>query len=178
MKRWQLFLGLFLIVLGLVSLFELVVHVDLWRFIWPLLLVALGVWLILRPRMAGSDVKVQMPILGDVRMTGVWEATNHELWMLAGSNRLDFSEAVFPNDEATIKIIGFVADVKVILPEDIGLNIESNAFVSELKGFTGKEERILNTLEFTTPEYGSASRKVRLQTFGFVSEIKLNRPLM
>ncbi len=112
MKRWQIFLGILLIVLGLFSLFELMFQINLWRFVGPLLLVALGIWLVLRPQLAGSDVNVQMPILGDLRKTGVWEATNHEIWMLAGNNRLDFTEASFPNGEATIKIIGFVADVK------------------------------------------------------------------
>jgi lia operon protein LiaF len=178
MKRWQIFLGLLLIVLGLFSLFELVFHINLWRFVGPLLLVALGVWLILRPQMAGPDVKVQMPIFGDIRKTGVWEATNHEIWMLAGNSRLDFTDASFPNGEATIRIIGFVADVKVILPEDVGLFIESSAIVSELKGITNKEERLFNTLEYATPEYQSASKKVKLQTVAFVSTIKLKRPLI
>lgn len=178
MKRWQIFLGLLLIVLGLFSLIDLFFQINLWRYIGPLLLVALGVWLILRPQLTGADVKVQMPIIGDVRKAGPWEATKHEIWILVGSNRLDFTEASFPNGEAVIKIFSFVADVKVILPEDVGLSLESNSFASELKGFTEKEERTLNSLEFETPGYEAASKRVKLQIFGFVSEIRLKRPLM
>jgi lia operon protein LiaF len=98
--------------------------------------------------------------------------------MLVGSSRLDFTDANFPNGESTIRIIGFVADVKVILPEEVGLVIESSAIVSELKGFANKEERIFNTLDYATPEYHSGSKKVRLQTIAFVSEIRLKRPLI
>lgn len=178
MKRWQIFLGLILIVLGLFSLFELFFHINLWQFVWPLLLVTLGVLLSLRPQMASSDFKVQMPILGDFRRTGVWEVTNHEVWMLAGNNRLDFTDASFPNEEATFRIIGFVADVRIILPEDVGLAVESNAIVSELRGLVQKEERFLSPLSYETEGYEVMSKKVRLQTFGFVSDIRVKRPLM
>lgn len=98
--------------------------------------------------------------------------------MLAGSNRLDFTDATFPNGEATFRIFGFVADVKIILPEDVGLSIESNAFVSELKGLFQKEERFLNPLTYETEGFEAAVKKVRLQTFSFVSEIRVKRPLM
>jgi len=45
----------------------------------PLILVGLGLLMILRPRMAGPGVKVRIPILGDIRNTGVWEVTRHEI---------------------------------------------------------------------------------------------------
>jgi predicted membrane protein len=60
----------------------------------------------------------------------------------------------------------------------VGLFIESSAIVSELKGIKNKEERLFNTLEYATPEYQSASKKVKLQTVAFVSTIKLKRPLI
>lgn len=178
MKRWQIIMGVVLVFLGLSALLEALFVVDLWRFVGPLLLIGIGVLLILRPQLAGPDVHVQMPVLGDMRKTGSWEATQHEIWWVVGTNRLDFTNAVFPKGDARIRIIGFVAEVRVILPEDVGLRVEASGVVSELKDMDGKQERIFSLLEYETPNFTDAEKRVTLQTIGFVSEIKVKRPLL
>ena len=178
MKRWQIILGISLIALGILSLLEVLFDIDFWRFVGPLLLIGLGVLLIFRPRFAGENVHVQMPILGDVRKSGAWEVTDHEIWMLAGTNRLDFTDAVFPEGDGRIKIMGFVADVKITLPDDVGLRIDSNAFVSELKGINGKEERIMSTLVYQSPNYTESQKRVNIWTIGFVADIKVKSSLL
>ncbi len=178
MKRWQIIIGTTLVSLGIIALFEALFAVDLWRFIGPLILIGLGVLIILRPQIAGPDVHVQMPILGDVRKMGSWEVTQHEIWRVVGSDQLDFTQAVFPRRDAQIRIISFVAEVRVILPKDVGLRIEATSVVSELKGIDGKQEQILSLLEYETPNFDEAEKRVTLQTMGFVSEIKVKRPLL
>jgi len=171
MKKWQIILGILLVTLGLFSLIEELVGLNLWRFVFPLILVGLGLMLILRPRKAKQGVHVQMPILGDSRKTGNWEVTQHEIWLIVGNTLLDFSTAIFPQGEGTIRIIGFVNEVKIILPAHIGLQINANAFVSELKLPEGKQERIMSGLNYQSPNFAGKDNRVILQTFGFVSEI-------
>ncbi len=178
MKRWQIIAGIGLVVLGFIALFEAIFRVNLWRFIFPLLLIGLGVLLILRPQLTGPDVHVQMPLIGDVRKTGAWEATQHEIWLIVGTTRLDFSEALFPQVDAKIRMIGFVNEVKVILPEDVGLRVESSSIVSELKTSEGKQEQFFNFLAYESPNFVNAEKRVTLQTIAFVSEIKVKSPLL
>jgi hypothetical protein len=103
MKRWQLTIGIILIVLGIIALMNQVIpNLNIGRFVGPLVLIGLGLLLILRPRFAGPDVIVQIPILGDIRKTGIWEARQHEIWWFVGSSRLDFSDAIFPTGDAVI----------------------------------------------------------------------------
>lgn len=175
MKRWQIVLGIILIVLGVFSLVEAIFGVDLWRFLGPLLLVGLGLLLIFRPRFAGPGVQVQMPLLGELRKDGAWEATDQEIWWLVGTNRLDFTDAVFPKGAANIKLIGLVVDVKLTLPEDVGLAVDSAAFVTELNSPEGKEERILSSIDYQSPNYLAVEKQVNLQTIGFVTEIRAKR---
>jgi predicted membrane protein len=178
MKRWQIVLGIVLIVMGLFAIIELIFDINFWRFLGPLLLIGLGVLLILRPQFAGPDVEVRMPILGEVRRTGVWEVTQHEIWWLVGSTRLDFTDAVFPKGEAVIKIYGFVTDNKITLPDDVGFQLESTAFVSERKGPEGSEERFVSPLFYQSSNYEETEKRVRVQTVGFVSEIRIKPSLM
>ena len=178
MKRWQVIFGILLVVMGIFALVDAIFDVNLWRFLSPLLLIGLGVLLILRPRMAGSDVQVQMPMLGDIRKKGAWEATRHEFWWLVGSTYLDFTDVIFPEGEAVINIFGLVSDVKIILPDDVGLHVGATAFVTEYKSPEGRREQFLSTLDHQTQNYLTADKRVRLHTLGFVSEIKVKRPLI
>ncbi|MCB2202802.1 cell wall-active antibiotics response protein [bacterium] len=178
MKRWQIILGVFLVLLGLFSLVELFFQFNPWRYLFPLLLIALGVWLILRPKITGREIKVETPILGDVRKTGVWDVSGHEIWLFAGDVRLDFSQANFPGGDALVRIVGFVSEVHLVLPENIGLRVDAAAIVSEVKSFDSKQERFLTGVSYRSPGYESAEKRIKLETIGFVSEVKVKRPLM
>ena len=174
MKRWQIILGIILIVMGLFSLVEAIFEVNLWHYLFPLLLVGLGLLLILRPQIAKPGVQVMMPVLGDARKEGAWEASELEIWSIVGTNRLDFTEALFPNSVAHVKMMAFVVDARITVPEDVGIFIETASFVAEMKSQEGKEERILNSLDYKSPNYEVAEKKIHLQTFGFVTEIRVN----
>lgn len=178
MKRKQIIFGIFFILLGVIALVEVLTDVNLWRFIWPLILVSIGALMLLRPRLSSRDIQVETPILGDVRKYGSWEVGQHEIWLIVGSTRLDFTDAQFIADDANIRVIGFVNDLKIILPENVGLLATSSAFVSEIHGPDIKEERILNTLDYQTPNYEALEKRVKIQTLGFVSEITIKPPLI
>ena len=178
MKRWQIVIGIGLILLGLFALIEVLTGIDLWGLIFPLILIGIGILLIFRPRITGREVQVEMPILGDVHKKGVWQVGRHEIWLLVGSTRLDFTNAEFHEGEGRIKLFGFVNEMKIILPEDVGLRFESISFVSEFRGFEGKQERIMASLEYETPGYANTEKRVQIQSLGFVSEIQVKPPLL
>jgi predicted membrane protein len=178
MKRWQIIIGISLLVLGLFALLEVLTGVDLWGLIFPLLLIGIGILLIFRPRVAGKQIQVETPILGDVRKKGAWQVAEHEIWLLVGTTRLDFTNAEFTDGEGQIKLFGFVNDLKIILPADVALRIYSSSFVSEFKAPEGKQERIMSELSYETPGYETAEKRVRIQALGFVSEIQIKPPLI
>lgn len=115
-----------------------------------------------------------MPVLGDIRKSGSWEAIRHEFWWFVGETRLDFSGAIFPEGEAKIKIFGLVNDVKIYLPEDVGLRVRSFAFHSDFHGTEKREERIFESLDERTANYETAKKRVEVQIISFVAEIRIN----
>lgn len=177
MKRCQMVIGAALIVLGVFSLLDVLFDIDLGRFLGPLILIGLGLLLILRPKMAGNNVQVQMPILGEVRKTGTWQVDDLEIWWLVGSNLLDFRNAEFSPGVSIIKLFGFVTDVDIILPEDVGLDISAMAFISEFKGLDHNDDRFLSALQVQSPNFDRAEKKVRLESVAFVSELKVKSDL-
>lgn len=175
MKKWQIIVGVGLILLGLFSLLEIFLEIDLGRFIFPLILIGLGLLIIFRNRLVEPGVDVRMPIIGDIRKSGEWQAKHHEIWWFVGTTRLDFSETIFPEGEAKIKIFGFVNDLKILLPEDVGMDLVSFAFFSDYHGIDRTEERFFGVLEDRTENYPSAEKKVMIQINSFVADIHVTR---
>jgi predicted membrane protein len=61
----------------------------------------------------------------------------------------------------------------LFLPEDVGLSLTANGFVSSIKTNGHKEERILTPLKWQSDDYKAFERRVRLDMAGFVSEVKV-----
>jgi predicted membrane protein len=175
MKKWQIIVGVGLVLLGLFSLLDTFFEIDLGRFIFPLILIGLGLLIIFRNQLVDPGIQVRMPIIGDIRKSGGWQAKRHEIWWFVGTTKLDFSEAVFPEGEAKIKIFGFVNDVKILLPKDVEMDLGSFAFISEYHGIEKREERFFGILEERTENYPSAEKKVMIQINSFVADIRVTR---
>lgn len=172
-KRGELFLGGILVLVGFIALIGSLLHVNLWTFFWPLLFILLGTWFILRPRMVAEGREVTMKLIGDIKRRGAWPLRDEEIWLIVGDIDLDFSQAALPDGETRLRVYGFVGDVELIVPEEVGLKIHSVAFVSDAKVFGGKEESFVVPFDYATPGYEQASRRIRLDTVHFVSDLKV-----
>lgn len=175
MKKWQIIFGVGLILLGLFSLLDVLFEINLGRFIFPLILIGLGLLIIFRNQLADPGVEVRMPIIGDVRKSGQWQAKKHEIWWFVGTTRLDFSEASFPEGESKIKIFGFVNDVKILLPADVEMRLGSFAFLSDYHGIKRREDRFFGIVEDQTENYALAEKKANIQITSFVADIHVIR---
>ena len=113
-RKWLLGIGALVIVYGLFLLLGQLFHFNGWAFFFPLLLIALGVWLILRPRMIGPKGNVKTRLLGDIDFSGDWQVTPSEIWLAIGDIHLDFTQTHVPEGETTITIYGFINDIKLI----------------------------------------------------------------
>ena len=174
-SRGELFVGGLLVAIGLIYLIGNVLNVNFWAFFWPLLLIALGAWFILREQMAGSDTEVQMKLLGDVHRDGPWQVKDEEIWLVVGDVRLDLMSAEIPPGETTLSLYGFVGDVKVVVPQDVGLRISSRAFVSDAKIMGGKEDSFLAPVHYVSDDYDTAERKIRLTMTYFVADLTVRQ---
>jgi len=175
-RRWALGIGILVIVYGVFLLAGELFHFNGWAFFFPLLLIGLGVWLILRPRMLGSRGQVQSRILGDINRVGVWQVVPEEIWLGIGDVLLDFTNAQIPVGETTITIYGFVGDVKTYVPEGVGIKLYCSAFVSDVKMFEDKESSVFMPLDRSSDGYDASTRKVIIKTNHFVVGVKVRRP--
>jgi len=174
-SKGQLYFGAVILVIGVLLLFGRLVKVSFGRFFWPLLLIGGGIWLIMRPRMVGPDTEFSGRVLGDIRREGPWTVRNEEIWFGVGDIKLDMTEAEVPFGETSISIYGFMGDIDLTVPEDVGLLVNSTAFVSSTKMLGEKRDYFLSTARLTSPNYEEAERRIRLQVTCFVADLDIRR---
>jgi predicted membrane protein len=169
----RIFVGILVIVFGLMLLLGNLFHVDMGQFCWPVGLILLGIWLLLRPALAGQKTALRYSLFGPVRREGTWQVSEQEIWLFLGDIRLDFTQAEIPPGETEIRIFTFIGDVKVLVPEGLGVSVSSTAFISSAKVLDRKRDSFVAPVEVTTEGYETAERKVRLETLCFISDVKV-----
>ena len=171
--RGQVVLGAFLVFIGLLVLFGNVLGVNLWRLFWPLLLIALGAWFILRPRMLEEGTAVTQRLIGDVKRAGELRLQDEEIFLLIGDVKLDLREAIWPEGETRLRVLGFVGDIELRVPENVGVALASTAFVSSVRWADRKEEGIFLPLQLQSEGYELARQRLRVEVIHFVADVKV-----
>jgi lia operon protein LiaF len=175
-NKWQVYIGIFIILIGLMSLIGAIFDVDVGVFCAPIGLIALGVWLLLRPRLVSPDTAARLKLLGDVRRYGDWQVADEEIGVIIGNVRLDLSSADVPLGETKIRVFGFVGEVSLLVPEGVGVSISSSSFVTDARIFGQKRDGLFYPVSFASEGYETAERKVHLETMHFVVNLRVRRP--
>jgi predicted membrane protein len=171
-----LFFGGVLILIGILILAGGIFNVNMWAYFWPILLILLGLWFLVRPRWNGSKGPAEFLIFNNLRRRGTWQVKGEEIWVLIGDVFLDLTSAEIPSGETVYRIYGFIGDVDLIVPPDVGVSVSSAAFVNEVKVFGKKQSSILIPVEMASEAYETAERKIRLDVAFFISDVKVKPP--
>jgi lia operon protein LiaF len=174
-NQGQIFFGILIILVGLMFLIGNVFNVNVWTFCWPLGLILLGVWLILRPQLVSPDTAVRQKLLGDIHRDGVWQVANEEIWVGVGDVDLDMTSADIPVGETRLRVFGFVGDVSLLVPKGVGVSVSSMAFVTDAKVLGQREEGLLSPVHVVSDDYETAERRVRLEMTSFAADLRVKQ---
>lgn len=168
---WALIAGAVLIMLGMVALINNLMGVNLWAYFCPLLLIAAGAFLLLRPFLGEALSHQRIQLIGDVRLKGEWSPSDEEMWVGVADVDIDFTHARLVEGETTIRVYGGVGDIEVVVPADVGVSVWCGGFVTNVMFFGGKQESILAPIRSQSEGYAEASRRVRLELGLFVADV-------
>ncbi|XXM73978.1 cell wall-active antibiotics response protein LiaF [Lysinibacillus sphaericus] len=102
-------------------------------------------------------------IIGEIKYSEPnWPLEPMNFQNVVGDYYFDFSKAFIPEGETPIVIKGWVGDVKVIIPEDIPVDIEIDVKVGEVKLFDQKSAEIRSDFYYRSPGYEASSKKIKL----------------
>ncbi|KSU62135.1 hypothetical protein AS034_08355 [[Bacillus] enclensis] len=114
-------------------------------------------------------------IIGEIKYSEPnWPLEPMNFQNVVGDYYFDFSKAFIPEGETPIVIKGWVGDVKVIIPEDIPVDIEIDVKVGEVKLFDQKSAEIRSDFYYRSPGYEESSKKIKLLIDVKVASIRVS----
>jgi lia operon protein LiaF len=173
--KYQRRFGVIIILFGLILLFSNITGIRLWSYIWPLLLVGVGIWMILRPQKFSWNSDVKFRFLGGMDHKGAWSLKDENIVSLIGEVNLDLTQAEISPGETHIELRGFVGDIDVIVPADAGIAVTSSSFVTSANAFGYKQNYFLTPYEVESDNYATAERKVHLDLGFFVTDLHIKQ---
>ncbi len=171
----QVWFAILIIALGVAFLFGTLFNFNVGTYCWPIGLIALGVIFLIRPHTIGPNANSTAIVLGDIHRDETWKVSDEEFWGGICGLKMDLSRAEIPIGETHLRLIGFIGDIDIRLPEAIGLHIISNAFISDVKMFGHKQDSFFMPIDVTSDNYATAERKLRLDTGCFIADIDIKR---
>lgn len=174
--------------------FEVIVFkfADVWK-LWPILLILMALSLLFKksklqididfsskePEFSGSDQhekKIVSGLIGEVSYKDSnWALEPMMLNNSIGDYFLDLSKAFIPERETPIIINGSIADIKMIIPENIPVNITANSKIGDVRIFDIKGDTLNRTVFYKSQGYDEATRKLKITINVKIGSIRIDK---
>lgn len=169
----QIILGVALIVVGLLAILDRWLGISLGRVFFPLLLIALGVWVMLRPSRVAAGTRVAQQLLGDVvRREAV---ANEDILVLLGDVKIDWRAAEWPSTPVQVRVSGLLGDIRVRVPGDVGVYLECRSAISSLRLDDRKQDSFFALTSLRTDGYEDARRKLAIEVTHLLGDVRIER---
>ncbi|MGD6777096.1 cell wall-active antibiotics response protein LiaF [Sutcliffiella horikoshii] len=114
--------------------------------------------------------------IGDMKMNKQnWAVEPLSVWNVVGDYYFDFSKAYIPDKETCIQIKGVVADLKMLVPEDLPIKVSAKVKVGHLNILGNTSEGKGNKLYYESENYNEASRKLNIVLDMKIGDVRIDR---
>ena len=164
--------AVFLIAIGSIMMLALITGKDTDGLFWPIAFIFVGLWFIFRPKSSLAE-NMRFRFATEIDEEGEWQVKDEEMFAFAHDVDYDLTDADIPAGETHIRMTGFASDLSLRVPEDVGLAINTNAFSTETKIHGDKQDYVMTGLNYASPNYDTAARKLRFEITSFAVEVKV-----
>ncbi|MCA9864947.1 MAG: cell wall-active antibiotics response protein [Anaerolineales bacterium] len=173
-NQGQIYIALLIIIAGILLLLGNLFNINLWAFCFPVGLILLGIFVLLRPRMAAPGTHSHMMLIGDFNRAGPGELAAEEYWGFIVDANYDLTKYDIPPGETIIRGYSFIGDAEIFAPADAGVAINGSSFITTLTVNGEKEqESFLAPLHWKSDGYKMAERRIRFDLTQFIGDLKL-----
>jgi len=182
---WRGFWGLFLVGIGLLWVlnnFGLVNFDfgDALALLFPMLLIAVGLLLLLRPRSGASRGSIAdksiFRAFGDVKLSGEnLDPNGLEATVVFGDVDLDLTRANFTEGENAVDFQTVFGDVEVKVPENIAVSASGSSGFGNLRILGKTESGIGNRLSSADTNFETQTKRLRVHASTVFGDIVISR---
>jgi len=114
--------------------------------------------------------------IGELKMNQPnWAVEPLTLKTVVGDYYFDFSKAYIPDKETKIRIKGVVADLKMLIPDDLPIRIESSVKIGKIRVFDESSQGKKCRVFYESPNYDSATRKLDIELDLKIGDVRIDR---
>lgn len=174
-RKHELALGGAILLLGIVLAAQKLAQLHLWRYVWPGLLVLLGIWVLWRAAHTTTSAVTTFRLVGDIVRQGPWQGRDEAFYLLAGAVELDLTAARLPESGITLSCSGLAGDVRLRVPDTVPVRLTATALVGEAHLDDQQRTVLARSVTLMTPGLEQAQGSVTLHTTFIVSDIHITR---
>jgi lia operon protein LiaF len=135
-------------------------------------LISLGFFYIRSKQLHQEGCYVKKSLVESIRWgKDPWVLRNSSIWNVVGELQIDLTYAIPEQKETTLVLQGVVADIDIIVPEDMGVSVTSSVIFGQANIGSHKESGILNKTVWQSPNYETSDAKVKLTISYIVADI-------
>ncbi len=180
-RSWHTILGAAFVILGallLLAAMGVISSGTAWGIFWAAVLILAGLLILSghRSHYQGPSGGSPRAAVGEIRIGDTeWDLHDMDTGIGAGQLRLDLTKARIPLGETKIKINGGMGKIEVYLPAGLAVSAQSEVGAGSINILGQKGEGVGRQLSYTTPDYATAEKKVRIDLSLMVGEAVVSR---
>ncbi|GIP40873.1 hypothetical protein J31TS4_41530 [Paenibacillus sp. J31TS4] len=125
-----------------------------------------------RRRVADDPVYRKTTFVESLRFDkGPWVLRSTNISCLVGELHMDLTMAMFEKPEVTVVVSGLVGDIDLILPEDVGVEIECSILFGAIDAPFQKASGVLSKRVWRSPNFGTSHARVRFVLSYLVADV-------
>lgn len=182
-----MFWGVLVILIGVLFIIDQQGWINIGE-LWPLTLIALGIWLIIRSRhrvaddhwqkfdnkegnfIASRDMVNESNTFGDVKVTLTSsDFKGGQVRTTFGDVKVDLSDIQVTSGEQVLRLSTTFGDIKVSVPKNVPYSIVGSNTAGDMKIFDDKKSGWQQSVTYQSENYDSEQNKVKIiasQVFG------------
>lgn len=183
---WTIVFALILIAIGILALlgsFEIISFWSVLGKLWPLILVAIGIWLLVRRHHFTWDEKIEIKegkkhskAFGDLKIdaTGI-DPHGMDIEMGFGDLEVNLTKANFSDRENVVNLALGFGDMKVWLPSEVKTSILASCGAGEIDVLGKREDGLGNKVDHQDEGYESSQKKLKIMAKLGFGDMKISR---
>jgi len=183
---WSIIFAMILILIGILALLDSLEKIHFWHALgklWPLILIALGIWLLFRRShfYTGEKVYIQegkkhSKAFGDLKIdSSGMDPHGMDVEMGFGDLEVNLTKANFSDRENVVNLALGFGDIKVWIPSEIKVSIFASCGAGDIDVLGKRDDGLGNKVDYRDEGYDSALKKLKiLAKLGF-GDVKISR---
>ena len=183
---WTIVFGVILIIFGVLALLDSLEILSFWSALgklWPLILIAVGIWLLVKRRRLYWGEKVDIregekysKAFGDLKIDSAgMDPHGMDVEMGFGDLEVNLTKASFSDRESLIHLALGFGDIKVWVPSDIKIKVLASCGAGDIDVLGKFADGLGKSVDYQDEDYESVQKKLKIfAKIGF-GDIKISR---